>query len=98
MISLLPCLVEELLLCLAAVSADPSSVVAKPSVPRHKSLPEFLLSTLESSRLSADVVRWEDREKGVFRILDGTRLAELWRQSRSKQRLAKYEFFARALR
>ena len=63
-----------------------------------KSLPEFLLKTLNNSKYNPTVIKWEDASTGVFRIVRGSDLAQLWRRSRKKSAALKYEFFARAMR
>ena len=85
-------------LCSLTTEASTATPPAATTKLKQQSLPEFLLKTLGNSKYNPTVVRWEDREAGVFRIVQGTQLAQLWRKSRKKTSALKYEFFARAMR
>lgn len=57
----------------------------------------FLEDSHTPRRKKARVVEWEDREEGVFRIIDSIRVAELWGKHKSSKKMS-FEKFTRALR
>lgn len=57
---------------------------------------EFMLSLLLNP-VHNRVVKWEDAERGIFRIIDSRRVAELWGQQKQNHNM-NYEKLSRALR
>ena len=66
---------------------------------RGSHLWEFMLQLLLSNRSQGPnrIVQWEDKQHGVFRILDSKRVAELWGQQKNNNKMT-YEKLSRALR
>ncbi|KAK8379400.1 hypothetical protein O3P69_019361 [Scylla paramamosain] len=58
---------------------------------------EFLMRLLADPRTNPDVIRWEDRSRYTFRLVQPQVIASLWGQ-RSNKRTLTYNNFARALR
>ncbi|CAG0921379.1 unnamed protein product [Notodromas monacha] len=64
---------------------------------------QFMLHLLESNEFT-DLIRWEKREEGIFRILETRKIAALWRFYKDKstdgttKRCISWAYFSRALR
>ncbi|ELU06657.1 hypothetical protein CAPTEDRAFT_68907, partial [Capitella teleta] len=56
----------------------------------------FLLETLTDDRYK-EVIRWVDREQGIFTIVESRKLAQMW-GARKKHPGMTYEHLARAIR
>lgn len=58
---------------------------------------QFLLELLNEPDKYSNLIEWLDKEKGVFKFLNSSRVAQEWGTRRNKPRM-KYENFARSLR
>lgn len=58
---------------------------------------EFLLELLESEETNPLLIRWEDKSKRIFRIMDSKNVAHLWGQRKSNPMMT-FEKLSRALR
>ncbi|KAI6216090.1 hypothetical protein M3Y94_00462400 [Aphelenchoides besseyi] len=58
---------------------------------------EFIRDALKDSNTCPSVVRWEDPEQGVFRIVESEKLARLWGEKKNNQKMT-YEKLSRAMR
>ena len=58
---------------------------------------EFIRDLLLSPDFNPDVIRWEDQENGVFRIVNSKKVSELWGQKKSNPQM-NYEKLSRAMR
>ncbi|XP_031569141.1 ETS translocation variant 1-like [Actinia tenebrosa] len=58
---------------------------------------QFLLELLSHPEKYSHLIEWIDKERGVFKFLNSSRVAQEWGERRNKPRM-KYENFARSLR
>lgn len=58
---------------------------------------QFLLELLSNPEKYSHLIEWVDKERGVFKFLNSSRVAQEWGERRNKPRM-KYENFARSLR
>lgn len=58
---------------------------------------QFLLELLNDPEKYSSLIEWLDKDKGVFKFLNSTRVAQEWGTRRNKPKM-KYENFARSLR
>uniref|UniRef100_M3XK83 ETS domain-containing protein n=1 Tax=Latimeria chalumnae TaxID=7897 RepID=M3XK83_LATCH len=58
---------------------------------------EFVRDLLLNSREGCNILRWEDRREGVFRVMKSDVLAQLWGE-RKRNKCMSYEKLSRALR
>lgn len=58
---------------------------------------EFIRDALKDSETCPSVVRWEDENEGVFRIVESEKLARLWGDKKNNQKMT-YEKLSRAMR
>ncbi|XP_034245812.1 ETS-related transcription factor Elf-3-like isoform X3 [Thrips palmi] len=58
---------------------------------------QFLLRLLNDAQYSPAVIRWEDKENGVFCFVHGHRVAEMWGQHKGNQAM-NYEKMTRTMR
>jgi len=58
---------------------------------------DLLQDTDDGDKLTGDIVRWENRAEGIFRIVDSKRVAQLWGIRKRNQTMT-YEKLSRALR
>uniref|UniRef100_A0A915J0S3 Uncharacterized protein n=1 Tax=Romanomermis culicivorax TaxID=13658 RepID=A0A915J0S3_ROMCU len=58
---------------------------------------EFIRDALKDPETSPSVVKWEDQEQGVFRIVESERLARLWGRKKNNSKMT-YEKLSRAMR
>ena len=58
---------------------------------------EFLLELLNNENVAPKHIKWENREMGIFRIIDSTVVADLWGKRKRNPKMT-YEKLSRALR
>uniref|UniRef100_A0A5S6QU90 ETS domain-containing protein n=1 Tax=Trichuris muris TaxID=70415 RepID=A0A5S6QU90_TRIMR len=58
---------------------------------------EFIRDTLRNPETCPSIVRWENREEGVFRIVESEKMAQLWGLKKNNSRMT-YEKLSRAMR
>jgi len=58
---------------------------------------DLLLAGDNGDMAAADIIRWENRDEGIFRIVDSKQVAELW-GIRKRNKTMTYEKLSRALR
>ncbi len=58
---------------------------------------EFLLELLKNSMYSPAFIKWENREQGIFRVVNSTQVAALWGKRKNNPRM-NFEKLSRALR
>ncbi len=58
---------------------------------------EFLLELLKNSLYSPAFIKWENREQGIFRVVNSTQVAALWGKRKNNPRM-NFEKLSRALR
>ncbi|CAD5216246.1 unnamed protein product [Bursaphelenchus okinawaensis] len=58
---------------------------------------EFIRDALKDPSTCPTIVRWEDPEQGVFRIVESEKLARLWGEKKNNQKMT-YEKLSRAMR
>ncbi len=58
---------------------------------------EFIRDALKDPDTCPAVVRWEDPNEGVFRIVESEKLARLWGEKKNNQKMT-YEKLSRAMR
>ncbi|KAI6177428.1 hypothetical protein M3Y97_00906200 [Aphelenchoides bicaudatus] len=58
---------------------------------------EFIRDALKDPASCPSIVRWEDPEQGVFRIVESEKLARLWGEKKNNQKMT-YEKLSRAMR
>ena len=58
---------------------------------------DLLLASDNGDRLAGDIIRWENRAEGIFRIVDSKQVAQLW-GVRKRNKNMTYEKLSRALR
>lgn len=75
-----------------------------PNGPNHRSSPihlwEFLkelLQQVDAGCADASVIRWLDKQKGVFKIEDSVRVAKLWGKRKNKPKM-NYDKLSRSIR
>lgn len=59
---------------------------------------EFLMDLLEDPERNSKIIRWENQDEGIFRIVDKDTVALRWGQRNFKTKTLPYEHFARTLR
>jgi len=63
---------------------------------RQRQLWQFLLEILSDEHYS-NIIRWEQRDNGVFRFVNPKSVAQLWGERRRRQNMT-YEHLSRAMR
>jgi len=60
----------------------------------------FLLNSLCDSKLNPSVIEWVDKRKGIFKLSNNKKIAQLWgeRTGKDPKRPMNYEKFSRAIR
>ncbi|KRZ07063.1 ETS-related transcription factor Elf-5 [Trichinella zimbabwensis] len=58
---------------------------------------EFIRDALKNPETMPSILRWENREEGVFRIVESEKLARLWGMKKNNSRMT-YEKLSRAMR
>ncbi|KAI6227600.1 hypothetical protein M3Y99_01238700 [Aphelenchoides fujianensis] len=58
---------------------------------------EFIRDALKDPSTCPTIVRWEDPDQGVFRIVESEKLARLWGEKKNNQKMT-YEKLSRAMR
>ncbi|XP_067942043.1 retroviral integration site protein Fli-1 homolog isoform X2 [Watersipora subatra] len=84
----------------ASSSSDDSSTMESPPTRRGRSkgkLWEFVLNLLLDKETNPDIIKWEDRKNGVFRIVRSEEVAKLWGKRKSNPTMT-YEKMSRAMR
>lgn len=64
---------------------------------KGKHLWEFIRDLLHNGQYNPSVIRWEDRDEGIFRIVNSKEVARLW-GSRKRNSDMTYEKLSRAMR
>ena len=77
--------------CMAAVGG-----VVRRRRQRQRQLWQFLLEILSDDRYS-DIIKWVQRDRGVFRFVKPKSVAALWGTRRRRQNMT-YEHLSRAMR
>lgn len=86
------------------VNANLGPVNAQATVHHHRSSPihlwEFLkelLQQVDAGCADATVIRWLDKQRGVFKIEDSVRVAKLWGKRKNKPKM-NYDKLSRSIR
>jgi len=58
---------------------------------------DLLLAGDNGDKAAAEIIRWENRDDGIFRIVDSKQVAQLW-GIRKRNKTMTYEKLSRALR
>jgi len=58
---------------------------------------DLLVAGDNGDKLAAEIIRWENRDDGIFRIMDSKQVAQLW-GIRKRNKTMTYEKLSRALR
>lgn len=58
---------------------------------------EFIRDLLKEPN-NQNLITWEDRDKGIFRLIQSAEVAKLWGQKKNNKRLMNYEKMSRSLR
>jgi len=64
---------------------------------KQQQLWQFLLETLSNPKYNPCYIEWLDRSQGIFRFVEGQKIARLWGLRRRKANMS-YEYFSRAMR
>lgn len=76
----------------------PSSTACSPlPAPRGTHLWEFIRDILIHPELNEGLMKWEDRQEGVFKFLRSEAVAQLWGQKKKNSSMT-YEKLSRAMR
>jgi hypothetical protein len=85
-------------------SQQSTQLVAKQTSHHHRSSPihlwEFLkelLQQVETGSADSTIIRWLDRQRGVFKIEDSVRVAKLWGKRKNKPKM-NYDKLSRSIR
>ena len=58
---------------------------------------DLLLAGDSGDKMAAEIIRWENRTEGIFRIIDSKKVAYLW-GAKKRNKTMTYEKLSRALR
>ncbi|KAK2153947.1 hypothetical protein LSH36_281g10003 [Paralvinella palmiformis] len=58
---------------------------------------KFIRDVINDSRYNPEVIRWEDKEQGIFRIVNSAEIARMWGRKKNNTTMT-YEKFSRAMR
>ena len=58
---------------------------------------EFIRDTINDARYNPDCIKWENKEQGIFRIVNSGEIARMWGRTKNNASMT-YEKFSRAMR
>lgn len=80
------------------VQRTPSTRGRKPGqLSKGNHLWEFLRDLLHDKKYNPDLLKWEDEEQGIFKIIKSEQVAKYWGMKKKKPRMS-YEKMSRAIR
>ena len=58
---------------------------------------EFIRDTINDRRYNPECIKWENKEQGIFRIVNSAEIAKMWGRTKNNSTMT-YEKFSRAMR